>query len=741
MVKGPMSPRGPRRFDDRLATILVTAADSAVTAQSAVFRQLGDLFAQGRLTSQQVRDHDLLQILQRAHQRADLSARVDVARMLGAFRLAPPALVSLLVQDSARDVWSLVIDNAAVPETHWLQLLPKMRTEQIGALSARVASGTRLAAAIRAMGAGMLGLPAPDAVAAAVAREAEAPQAVTSTFSLAAFTHVVVTPDRLDDGPAASEAPARDHDAAAPIAASIFAQDAKEAAAEPAATEPETDSTGRRDVQEPVFDLTRTLVLDTPVSAKVLVDSWSGVEFKLPPVPEMPSLAASLGPQPESPAGGDIPLEELEPTSEQQIQLLIDRIASYTHQWQRPLPSGAASADDIADAPPPAEPDSFSRVRIAAQAFADITASAVDWRWETNALGEFTIVEPSPLADPSLKALSTLNGASLLSLAGDPDDREAIEQAMRQRTPFRQRRIRIEVGVARGEWWLAGVPVFDQRTGVFTGFRGTAARPVIAAVPLTQPVVARPREAGLLGTGIASDPLSAMAHELRTPLNAIMGFAQMIEQEAWGPVADGYRDNARMILEKSNRLLEALDDLSEATRLDRGTYTLEQSRIAPAALVARLVDNFQGPAKRRGVFLLSRVATGLPLIFGDSAAIERALSRMLLVVCAAADAGESVFLTVRPEMNDAVHFEVTRPQRLRAMPADALLDPWPISGEAGEAPATGVGFSLRLSRQLATAMGGRFAIEDHVFRLVIPAVPPTLSRTEESPLERTRPTA
>ena len=76
--------------------------------------------------------------------------------------------------------------------------------------------------------------------------------------------------------------------------------------------------------------------------------------------------------------------------------------------------------------------------------------------------------------------------------------------------------------------------------------------------------------------------LANMSHELRTPLNAIIGFSDLIEQEAFGPVGQSrYRDYAGDIQSAGRHLLGIIDDILDVAKIEAG-----QMSVAPEFLDA-----------------------------------------------------------------------------------------------------------------------------------------------------------
>jgi signal transduction histidine kinase len=75
-----------------------------------------------------------------------------------------------------------------------------------------------------------------------------------------------------------------------------------------------------------------------------------------------------------------------------------------------------------------------------------------------------------------------------------------------------------------------------------------------------------------LSTQNRADPMTGLlarvSHDLRTPLNAVMGFSDLMQQEAFGPLGDArYQSYARHIHASSAELLKAAEDTLAMTSL------------------------------------------------------------------------------------------------------------------------------------------------------------------------------
>jgi signal transduction histidine kinase len=290
-----------------------------------------------------------------------------------------------------------------------------------------------------------------------------------------------------------------------------------------------------------------------------------------------------------------------------------------------------------------------------------------------------------------------------------------VAGAFRQRAPFRDARLTLSGdGPLAGEWRISAVPLFDQVDGRFSGYRGTARRPRVdeVATPLSA--------ATIFGSGEA-DSLRQLVHELRTPLNAIIGFSEMIEGQFLGPASTNYRAKATDIITQGRRLLEALEDLDLTARLDPGVKS--PASIDPAQLLERLHNEYQAVAEERGFHLKLRITTGLGLVAAEPVAVERMFGRLLAATLAIAQKGETVTIDLQhdPDSRDRMILEVGRPRMLVGRDERTLLDPgYNPDGDWPEAPVLGLGFALRLVRNIAAACGGALDIQPDKLILRLP---------------------
>jgi signal transduction histidine kinase len=303
-----------------------------------------------------------------------------------------------------------------------------------------------------------------------------------------------------------------------------------------------------------------------------------------------------------------------------------------------------------------------------------------DWLWETDRDARLVHVEGAAPASPGQRLA---------------DDSGELAQALARRAPFRH--VRLHLG---GDWRLCAVPVF-QIDGRFAGFRGAASRETVS------------EGQGLFGSVASTDSFAQMAHEVRTPLNAIMGFAEMIMSETLGPAAEPYRERAGAIVASATRLLGAVEDLADATRLDLGRYAAASSEIDLDPLLTAVADRCRDLAARHRVELVVTDLASASSCLGDEAALRRALDRLVGAALACAES-ETLLLGRGRSTPGQCSLFLTRPLSLVGMTADELLD---ASNSGADGPILGIGFALRLAERLVAASGGVLQIEPHRFTL------------------------
>ena len=300
-------------------------------------------------------------------------------------------------------------------------------------------------------------------------------------------------------------------------------------------------------------------------------------------------------------------------------------------------------------------------------------------------------------------------GLALASEAAEsPAQLSAVARtALRQRQPLRGAPVAITGAPAiSGTWRIDAYPRFDRDTGRYLGHYGRMRR-----MPAAKPAV-RPQ------TDQTADRMRQILHELRTPVNAIQGFAEIIQQQLYGPAPHEYRALAATIASDAARILAGFDELDRLARLESGALELDEGQCDIAGILAMLTEQIR-PAllPRSSEISVTGTEGALPVPLAPHDA-ERLCWRLMATLAGEASAGEEIALHASCEETSAL-IAIDLPASL-AGTADIFSASLQGNQRTISAGMFGSGFTLRLARAEARAVGGDLVREGDAIHLSLP---------------------
>ncbi|MEO9633847.1 MAG: histidine kinase dimerization/phospho-acceptor domain-containing protein [Parasphingorhabdus sp.] len=424
---------------------------------------------------------------------------------------------------------------------------------------------------------------------------------------------------------------------------------------------------------------------------------------------EAPPVVEHKTPPVEQSSGQDIAIDSTEIANSDpaehpegsQIRALVEKIADY--QKNRPVD------------PPSAPIDNGGNKSFFVESLESI-------RFETDETGTVVWTEGPPKG--------AIVGVTIAQPAFDegpgPDAYGAA--AFRQRMPMENARMRLRgAAIVAGNWRMSAIPYFSEETGRFEGYRGIMRRPNVA------------EDAGHNGIDVERrEQLQQLIHELRTPLNAVIGFSEIIEQQLFGPASHEYRSLARNIMDEARRLLAGFEDLDIAVKVDSGQLSEVAGTTQADWLFDRMTQRLQGLTQSKVVDLNINKAEPVRPFALDGESVERIFARLLSAAIISCENGESLDgeLRTRIGVQPTNQFTLSRPSRIKDIAENILLDPSQgIDDEGGESSLLGLGFSLRLVRNLAQSAGGSLTISEDNIALTLPAAATSKADIRETELE------
>jgi PAS domain S-box-containing protein len=220
-----------------------------------------------------------------------------------------------------------------------------------------------------------------------------------------------------------------------------------------------------------------------------------------------------------------------------------------------------------------------------------------------------------------------------------------------------------------------------------------------------------------------NDVMALVTHELKTPLTAIQGMSGLLAQ--YEVDADKRREMHLAINDEAKRLARLIDQYLNVTRLESGSQPLRLASVQPAQLIERVLLLLEPIAAQRGIRLVRRLASDLPLQSLDADLIAQALTNLVSNAIKFSQADSEIIITTRIEA-DALHINIT--DQGCGIPAESLphvFEKFYRVPDIEQADIHGAGLGLALVREIAERHSGRVTVtseigQGSVFTLILP---------------------
>lgn len=402
--------------------------------------------------------------------------------------------------------------------------------------------------------------------------------------------------------------------------------------------------------------------------------------------PQAPG-AARPAPRLREPAPAPASQADHDETGRSEISALVERIAQFSRER-----SESAGETDLSPRLPLGELPEVPERPIAGFAFAADAAGRIGWATPEVA----AMVIGTRLVPPRMAAATP----------GDPIGRAFARRQPITAAPF----VLSGAPAIAGEWTLDARPDFSFE-GHFTGYVGRFRR---ALADPARPPAPEAREA---------DRIRQLLHELRTPVTAVQGFAEVIQQQLFGPAPHEYRALAAAIAADAAHILAGFEELDRLARLETGALGIEPGEADLAALAQRTLDQIAPVLETRNAGITIDAAPHASLLVPcDAEDAEALLWRLLASIGAACGEGERLTAQLAPvigqgqvlaRLSCALPAELAREEDLFAATVR------PASGTINTG-LFGAGFAFRLARAEARAASGALMREGNVLVLTLP---------------------
>lgn len=125
---------------------------------------------------------------------------------------------------------------------------------------------------------------------------------------------------------------------------------------------------------------------------------------------------------------------------------------------------------------------------------------------------------------------------------------------------------------------------------------------------------------------LKSEFLASMSHELRTPLNSIIGFSDLLQRQAGGPLTPRQMNHVRAIETSGQHLLQLINDILDLSKIEAGKADLDLATVSIQMLCNQCLKMIQPRADKKRIALSLELDYRLTQAFLD----ERRVSQILI---------------------------------------------------------------------------------------------------------------
>lgn len=225
--------------------------------------------------------------------------------------------------------------------------------------------------------------------------------------------------------------------------------------------------------------------------------------------------------------------------------------------------------------------------------------------------------------------------------------------------------------------------------------------------------------------------MASMSHDLRSPLNSILGFSELLLSGADGPLEPGQQESLRVVQRSGRDLLELLNDVLDAARLDAGRMPLRRAWTPSVEILTEALGKGRELANERSIEVVAQLQPGLPPVFVDRDRVVQAVVCLFRHLARAMDGGVlQLFARVDDDGRGGQELRVDLVDQggeLRELDRERIFQAFQEVKGTGGRRIGGLGVSLSLARSLARAHGGDVWLETDpvrgtAFRVGLPLV-------------------
>ena len=208
--------------------------------------------------------------------------------------------------------------------------------------------------------------------------------------------------------------------------------------------------------------------------------------------------------------------------------------------------------------------------------------------------------------------------------------------------------------------------------------------------------------------------LALTTHDLRSPLTVISGVINFFTSGRLGELTPEQKNMVEMMERNTQNLIELVNDLLDASKLESGTMRLDATTVELRALIEELREQMQPLAAEKEIALEELVPEDLPQLRADRAKLRRVLVNLVSNALKFTPKGGRVGVSAARE-GSFVRVSVSdtgvgiQPDDLRD-----IFDKYAQARSRATRSEKGTGLGLYITRQLVELHGGKIEVKSEV---------------------------
>ena len=201
-----------------------------------------------------------------------------------------------------------------------------------------------------------------------------------------------------------------------------------------------------------------------------------------------------------------------------------------------------------------------------------------------------------------------------------------------------------------------------------------------------------------------------MSHELRTPLAAMLGYAELLQDGAFGALPEKSIPIVERVQVNGQHLLGLINTVLDMSKIEAGQFSLNLSEYSVRSLIETVRVATESLAQAKGLALTTDVAADVPRGFGDEQRLAQVLLNLVGNAIKFTDRGE-VRVSARAE-NGTYHISVADTGAgIPPEEQERIFEEFHQIDNSNTKAKGGTGLGLAIAKRIVEIHGGSIAVE------------------------------